>query len=161
KPYSVRRMTHAPHAHPTPPHVFLGEGHARAEARTRAVAWLTAGFMLVEIVGGLIFRSMAVLADGVHMATHVAALGLAAGAYWPARRHARNPRFTFGSGKFGDLAAFTSALVLGLIGIGVAVESVMRLMAPVGIAYGEAIAIAAAGLGVNVVSALVLGGTQG
>lgn len=137
-------------------HVYLGEGHARAERRTRFVVYLTAGFMVVEIVGGLVFRSMAVLADGVHMATHVGALGLAAGAYWLSRRHARNPRFTFGSGKFGDLAAFTSALILGLIGVGVAVESVMRLYAPVAIRYNEAIAIAAIGLGVNIVSALAL-----
>ncbi len=149
-------MTDAPHIHPTPEHVFLGKGHERAEARTRFVVYLTAAFMVVEIVGGIIFHSMAVLADGVHMATHVGALGLAAGAYWLSRRHARNPRFTFGSGKFGDLAAFTSALILGLIGIGVAVESVMRLFAPVAIHYSEAIAIAAVGLCVNIASALAL-----
>ncbi|MGQ0742531.1 MAG: CDF family Co(II)/Ni(II) efflux transporter DmeF [Alphaproteobacteria bacterium] len=137
-------------------HVFLGEGHARAQSRTLIVTWLTAAFMVVEVVAGLVFGSMALLADGVHMATHAGALGLAAGAYWLARRHARDTRFTFGSGKFGDLAAFASALVLGLIGIGVGVESVMRLYAPVEIQYLEAIIVAALGLLLNIVCALLL-----
>ena len=91
------------------------------------MVYLTAVFMVVEIIAGLIFGSMALLADGVHMATHVGALGLAAWAYWMARRHANNRYFSFGSGKFGDLAGFASALILGVIAIGVAVESVMRL----------------------------------
>src|SRR5215469_16628453 len=105
-------------------HHFLGHGHERAESRARLAAGITAGFMVVEIVAGLAFRSMALLADGFHMATHVAALGLAAGAYWLARRHSANARFTFGSGKFGDLAAFSSAIILGMIAVGVAFESV-------------------------------------
>src|ERR1700752_690890 len=110
----------------TTDHVYLGAGHERAEARTRLVVYVTAAFMAVEIVAGLIFGSMPLLADGVHMATHVGALGLAAWAYWLARRHASDTRFTFGSGKFGDLAAFASAVVLGVAGLGVAVESVER-----------------------------------
>ena len=118
--------------------------------------YLTAAFMGVEIVAGLIFGSMALLADGVHMATHVGALGLAAWAYWMARRHATNRRFSFGSGKFGDLAGFASALVLGIVAIGVAVESVTRLYTPVPIQYREAIFVAALGLLVNIVSALML-----
>jgi cation diffusion facilitator family transporter len=137
-------------------HVYLGAGHSRAEARTRIVVYLTAAFMVVEIIAGLIFGSMALLADGVHMATHVGALGLAAWAYWMARRHATNRYFTFGSGKFGDLAGFASALILGVIALGVAVESVMRLYEPVPIRYLEAMIVAALGLGVNIVSAFML-----
>jgi cation diffusion facilitator family transporter len=146
-----------PHDHAlTPNHVFLGAGHARAESRTRLVVIFTALFMIVEIVAGLIFGSMALLADGVHMATHVGALGLAAWAYWMARRHASNRRFSFGSGKFGDLAGFSSALVLGIISLGIALESAMRLYAPVPIRYNQAIIVAAVGLLVNIVSAFLL-----
>ena len=140
----------------TQDHVFLGAGHARAESRTRLVVIFTALFMVVEVVAGLAFGSMALLADGVHMATHVGALGLAAWAYWMARRHATNRRFSFGSGKFGDLAGFSSALVLGIISIGIAAESAMRLYAPVPIHYSEAIIVATIGLAVNLVSAFML-----
>ena len=141
--------------------MFLGHGHGRAERRTRIAAAITAAFMVVEIVAGLAFGSMALLADGVHMATHVGALGLAAGAYWLARRHAQNTRFTFGSGKFGDLAAFTSAVILGLIAFGVAFESVQRLLSPVTVRYSEALPIAVLGLIVNIVSALILSEPHG
>jgi len=137
-------------------HVYLGAGHARAEARTRFVVYLTAAFMVVEVVAGLLFGSMALVADGAHMATHVGALGLAAWAYWMARRHAGNRRFSFGSGKFGDLAGFSSALILGAISLGIGAESVMRLYQPVPIRYGEAIFVAVLGLAVNIVSAFVL-----
>ena len=137
-------------------HVYLGAGHARAEARTRSVVIFTAVFMVVEIVAGLVFGSMALLADGVHMATHVGALGLAAWAYWMARRHAGNRRFSFGSGKFGDLAGFSSALVLGIIALGIGVESATRLITPVPIHYNEAIIIATIGLLVNIISAFML-----
>src|SRR5689334_13792103 len=82
-------------------HVFLGHGHARAQTRALAATLVTAIFMVVEIGCGLVFGSMALLADGIHMATHVGALGLAALAYWLARRHAGSARFSFGSGKFG------------------------------------------------------------
>jgi cation diffusion facilitator family transporter len=149
---------HSAHGHGiwTHDHVYLGHGHARAEARARLAALITAVFMVVEIAAGLSFGSMALLADGFHMATHVGALGLAAGAYWLARRHAQDTRFTFGSGKFGDLAAFASAIVLGVIALGVAWESVTRLLAPVAVNYRDALGIAALGLAVNLVSALVL-----
>jgi Co/Zn/Cd efflux system component len=100
-------------------HVFLGQGHSSAETRAKWAAIITAIFMVVEIACGLAYHSMALLADGAHMATHVGALGLAAGAYWLARRHSGSGRFTFGSGKFGDLAAFTSAIILGLTAIAV------------------------------------------
>jgi cation diffusion facilitator family transporter len=137
-------------------HVYLGQHHGRAESRTRFVVYLTAAFMVVEIVAGLLFGSMALLADGVHMATHVGALGLAAWAYWMARRHAKNRYFTFGSGKFGDLAGFASALILGIIAIGIGFESVTRIYEPVPIQYLEAMIVAALGLGVNIASAVML-----
>jgi cation diffusion facilitator family transporter len=149
---------HSSHEHGiwTHDHVYLGAGHERAEQRTRLATIVTAVFMVVEIAAGLAFGSMALLADGFHMATHVGALGLAAGAYWLARRHARDTRFTFGSGKFGDLAAFASAIVLGLIALGIAFESFERLVDPVKVNYASALAVAALGLAVNVVSALIL-----
>lgn len=144
------------HGEWTRDHVFLGAGHGRSESRARMAALITALFMVVEIGCGLAFHSMALLADGVHMATHVGALGLAAGAYWLARRHAGNARFTFGSGKFGDLAAFASAIILGVTALAVAYESFERLIAPTDIQYGSALAIAVIGLAVNLISALIL-----
>ncbi|MBV8976487.1 MAG: CDF family Co(II)/Ni(II) efflux transporter DmeF [Alphaproteobacteria bacterium] len=137
-------------------HLYLGAGHSEAERRTQIVVTATAIFMAVEIAAGVALRSMALLADGVHMATHVGALGLAAGAYVLARRHAENARFTFGSGKFGDLAAFTSAVVLGLIALGLLCESVYRLFEPVTIRFAQALPIAGVGLAVNLASALLL-----
>ncbi len=141
-------------------HRFLGRGHETSERRARLAATVTAVFMAVEVVAGLAFGSMALLADGVHMATHVGALGLAAGAYWLARRHASDQRFTFGSGKFGDLAAFASAIVLGVAGLGVAVESIERLASPVTVDYRNALLIAGIGFVVNVVCAFILGGSH-
>lgn len=148
------------HAHGiwTRDHVFLGHGHSSAETRAKWAAIITALFMVVEIVCGLAYRSMALLADGAHMATHVGALGLAAGAYWLARRHSGSGRFTFGSGKFGDLAAFASAIILGLTALAVAVESVQRIVSPADVQYREALLIACIGLAVNVISAVILKG---
>src|SRR5579863_7208765 len=116
-------------------HRFLGQSHEQSERRARLAAAVTAVFMAVEVTAGFVFGSMALIADGVHMATHVGALGLAAGAYWLARRHAANARFSFGSGKFGDLAAFASAIVLGLTAVAVAGESIARLIHPAQVAY--------------------------
>lgn len=149
---------HDPHNHGiwTHGHVFLGHSHDRAESRAKLAALVTALFMVVEIVTGFIYHSLALLADGIHMATHVGALGLAAGAYWLARRHADNSRFSFGSGKFGDLAAFSSAIVLGITGLAVAIESVTRLIHPANVAYGDALLIAVIGLCVNLISAFIL-----
>lgn len=141
------------HAHS---HNFLGSDHDRHERRTRWVVALTAMMMVVEIVAGIITGSMALLADGIHMATHAGALGVAAFAYWFARRHANNPRFTFGTGKVGDLAGFASALVLAIFAIGIAIESVQRFFVPAQIAYSEALWVAALGLLVNLVSAWLL-----
>ncbi len=137
-------------------HVFLGARHDHNERRTRFVVVLTAAMMVGEIAAGWAFGSMALLADGWHMATHAAALGIAALAYRFARRQAGNARFTFGTGKFGDLAAFSSAIILALIAVQIAYESAMRLFHPVPIAYVEAIAIAVLGLGVNLLSAWLL-----
>ena len=151
---------HAPGPHDhgiwTRDHVFLGQGHSSAETRAKWAAIVTALFMGVEIVCGLLYHSMALLADGAHMATHVGALGLAAGAYWLARRHAASGRFSFGSGKFGDLAAFASAILLGVTALAVAVESIQRIASPVAVRYGDALLIACIGLVVNLVSALIL-----
>jgi cation diffusion facilitator family transporter len=137
-------------------HVFLGARHEHNERRTWFVVALTVAMMIGEITAGSLFGSMALLADGWHMGTHAAALGIAGLAYLFARRQARNSHFVFGTGKFGDLAAFSSAIILGLIALQIAYESVMRLMHPVAIAYGEAIPVAALGLCVNLLSAWLL-----
>lgn len=141
-------------------HVFLGAGHARNERRTWGVIALCSIMMAAEIVGGLVFGSIALVADGLHMSTHAAALLLAALAYSYARRHADDARFSFGTGKLGDLAGFTSAVVLAMIALLIAYEATMRFIAPVPIHYGEAIAIATLGLAVNVASVFLLGGAH-
>jgi cation diffusion facilitator family transporter len=137
-------------------HIFLGSRHVRHERRTWFVVALTTLMMVGEIAVGWLSGSMALLADGWHMATHAAALGIAGLAYLFARQQASNSRFTFGTGKFGDLAAFSSAIILAMIAVQIAYESMSRLIHPVPIAYGEAIAVAALGLGVNLVSAWLL-----
>jgi cation diffusion facilitator family transporter len=142
-------------------HVFLGAGHERNERRTWAVVALTAGMMAVEIAGGLMFGSMALLADGWHMSTHAGALAIAAFAYRYARRHARDPRFAFGTGKLGDLAGFASAVVLAMVALMIGWESALRLFQPVPIHYAEATSIAVVGLAVNLASAWMLGGEPG
>jgi cation diffusion facilitator family transporter len=137
-------------------HVFLGADHARNERRTRIVIALCCTMMVAEIGGGILFGSMALVADGLHMSTHAAALLIAVTAYAFARRRADDGRFTFGTGKFGDLAGFTSAIVLAMIALLIAWESVGRLINPLPIAFNEAIPIAALGLGVNLLSAWLL-----
>src|SRR5829696_6937446 len=134
-------------------HAFLGEKHEHHERRTGLVVALTAVMMVAEIVGGTVFGSMALVADGWHMSTHAAALAIAALAYRFARKHAHDPRFSFGTGKVGELAAFTSAIILALVAVFIAYESVSRLLTPVTIRFDEAIAIAVLGLVVNLVSA--------
>jgi cation diffusion facilitator family transporter len=142
-------------------HVFLGAAHERNERRTWAVVGLTAAMMAVEIAGGLMFGSMALLADGWHMSTHAGALAIAAFAYRYARTHARDPRFAFGTGKLGDLAGFASAVVLAMVALMIGYESALRLFQPVPIHYAEATSIAVAGLAVNLLSAWLLGGEHG
>jgi cation diffusion facilitator family transporter len=137
-------------------HVFLGEAHERNERKTWTVIAICAVMMVVEIAGGLWFGSVALVADGLHMSTHAGALLIAALAYAYSRRYASDRRLTFGTGKFGDLAAFASAIVLAMIALLIAYESVDRLLAPVTIAFNQAILIAAIGLGVNLLSAALL-----
>jgi cation diffusion facilitator family transporter len=141
-------------------HVFLGASHDENARRTRWVVLLTAIMMVGEIVAGYLTGSMALLADGFHMATHAGALTVAAIAYAYARRHAHSPVFSFGTGKVGDLAGFASAMVLGLIALGIGVESVMRLFQPISVAFGEATIIAIIGLAVNIASAFLLSGSH-
>jgi cation diffusion facilitator family transporter len=114
--------------------------------------------MVIEIVAGWLTNSMALLADGWHMGTHVAAMGIAAFAYWYARRHANDPRFAFGTWKVSVLGGFASAIVLGIVALYVIYESITRLMQPLAIEYNEAIMVAAVGLVVNLVSAWLLQG---
>jgi cation diffusion facilitator family transporter len=139
-------------------HVFLGESHGRNERRTWFVIALTATMMVVEIAAGHAFGSMALVADGWHMSTHAAAMLIAALAYFYARKNARNPRFSFGTGKLGDLAGFASAVVLALIALLIGWESLLRLFAPVAIDFPQAIGVALVGLAVNIVSAWLLRG---
>lgn len=141
----------APHGH-----VFLGEDHHRNERRTWAVITITAAMMAVEIVAGTIYGSMALVADGWHMATHAAALLIAALAYRLARRRAEDRRFTFGTGKLGDLAGFGSAVILALIALLIGWECLKRLVDPVPISFGQAIAVAVIGLIVNLGCAWLL-----
>jgi cation diffusion facilitator family transporter len=139
-------------------HVFLGEGHERNERRTWMVIALCTAMMIVEIVGGLFFGSIALIADGLHMSTHASALLLAALAYSYARTHTEDERFSFGTGKLGDLAGFTSAVVLAMIALFIGYEAISRLIWPVHIDFNEAIPIAVLGLAVNVASVLLLSG---
>ena len=138
-------------------HIYLSDGHDKNARRTLWVVWLTAATMVVEIVAGWMTGSMALLADGFHMATHAGALAVAAAAYRYARRHARNPRFTFGTGKVGDLSGFASALLLGVMALFIAIESGMRFLEPVQVAFGEATLVAIVGLIINIISAFLLG----
>lgn len=139
-------------------HIFLGSGHEKSERRMWAVIALCAAMMVAEIIGGMLFGSIALVADGMHMSTHAGALLLAALAYSYARKHAQDPRFTFGTGKLGDLAGFTSAIILGMIALLIGYEAVSRIFEPVPIHFSEAIPIAVLGLAVNVASAWLLGG---
>ncbi|MDR6607577.1 CDF family Co(II)/Ni(II) efflux transporter DmeF [Pseudomonas synxantha] len=142
-------------------HVFLGASHDENARRTLWVVALTFVMMIGEIAAGYITGSMALLADGFHMATHAGALGIAAAAYGFARRNANNARYSFGTGKVGDLAGFASAMVLGLVAIGIAGESVFRLFQPTTVAFTEATVIAVVGLAVNIASAFLLAGDHG
>ncbi|KAF0220328.1 MAG: putative cation efflux [Rhodospirillaceae bacterium] len=137
-------------------HVYLGASQQRNERRTWVVIALTSVTMVAEIVAGTVFGSMALVADGWHMSTHAAALLIAALAYLFARRHAHDPRYSFGTGRLGDLAAFASAVVLALVALQITWESSRRLLAPVEIHYSEAIFVAVLGLVVNLVSAWLL-----
>jgi cation diffusion facilitator family transporter len=139
-------------------HVFLGRDHEEAERRTWGVIILCSIMMIAEIIGGALFGSLALIADGLHMSTHAGALLLAALAYTYARKYANDRAFSFGTGKFGDLAGYSSAIVLAMIALLIGYEAVSRLLHPIPISFKEAIPIAALGLVVNVVSAWLLSG---
>ena len=139
-------------------HVFLGPDHDKAARRTWAVIVLCSLMMVAEIVGGALFGSLALIADGLHMSTHAGALLLAALAYAYARKHANDRNFTFGTGKFGDLAGYSSAIVLAMIALLIGYEAVSRFLNPIAISFNEAIPIAVLGLAVNIVSAWLLSG---
>ncbi|NYF34152.1 CDF family Co(II)/Ni(II) efflux transporter DmeF [Sphingopyxis sp. JAI108] len=139
-------------------HDFLGAAHDENAKRTLWVVALTAVMMVAEIAAGYWTGSMALLADGFHMATHAGALGLAALAYRYAKKHRHDPRYSFGTGKVGDLTGFASALILGIFAIGIAVESFLRLIDPVRVDFASATLVAVLGLAVNIVSALLLMG---
>jgi len=137
-------------------HVFDG-GNRAGERSTRAVMWLTAATMVVEIAAGWLYNSMALLADGWHMSSHAFAIGLSAYAYTAARRHAGDPRFAFGTWKIEILGGFASAVFLLIVAAMMVLGSVERLVAPQPIHYAEAMVIATVGLVVNLVSAMILG----
>lgn len=136
--------------------VYLGADHRRNERRTWIVAGITVVALAAQIVGGLLFNSMALIAGGLHNAAHVAALLVAALAYRLARRYAADPRFSFGTGKLGYLAGFANAVVLAFTALLIAAESVERLIAPQEVAYTEALWLAAAGLVISIVCMLIL-----
>ena len=148
---TVRRLRHQ-HGHD-----FGLASDAANERRVQAVVVITAVTMLVEVAGGLAFKSMALLADGLHMATHAGALGIAAYAYRVARHRAADPRFAFGTGKVGALGGFASAVLLAVVALWTAGESLRRLYAPVDVALADALVVAVLGLLVNLASAALLG----
>lgn len=139
-------------------HSFLGSAHDENARRTKSVVALTFIMMVGEIVAGYLTGSMALLADGFHMATHAGALGIAAGAYAYAKRHSNDRVFSFGTGKVGELAGFASALILAVISLAIGVESALRLLHPTTVAFGVATIIATVGLAVNIASAFLLSG---
>ena len=140
-------------------HVFNQDQVRPGEQRTLLIVVLTAVFMIVEIVAGLNYGSMALLADGLHMASHAVALGISVAAYIYARRHAADRRFSFGTGKVNSLAAFASAICLVGFAALMAIESIQRLVTPQTIGFDQAILIAVLGLLVNGVSAWLLAST--
>lgn len=139
-------------------HFFLGDGHEESSARTKNVMMLCLCSMVIETICGWQFGSIALVADGIHMGTHVTAFAIAAFAYSYAAKHAQDPRFVFGTGKVAELAAFTSAIILTIIGLLILYESFSRLVNPEAVRYLQAIPIAVLGLSVNIASGLLLMG---
>jgi cation diffusion facilitator family transporter len=138
-------------------HRFGQDRRRPGEARTWIVIAITAAMMVVEIAAGILDGSMALLADGLHMASHAVALGITAFAYRYARLNAASARFSFGTGKVNALGGFTGALLLAVFALFMAMESVLRILHPVDIVFNQAILVAVLGLLVNGVSALILG----
>ena len=138
-------------------HSFGQDRKRPGEFRTLVVIAITAVMMIVEIAAGIVFGSMALLADGLHMGSHTVALGINAFAYIYARRHAHNERYSFGTGKVNTLGGYTGAVLLAVFAGIMAGESVLRLIEPVSIAFNQAIFVAVLGLIVNGVSVIILG----
>ncbi len=138
-------------------HTFAQDQRRPGESRTQIVIAITAVMMTVEIFAGVRFGSMALLADGLHMASHAVALGITAFAYAYARRNARNSQFSFGTGKVNALGGFTGAVLLALFALLMGFESVARLLNPVEIVFNQAIFVAVLGLIVNGASVFILG----
>jgi cation diffusion facilitator family transporter len=150
--HSIRKWQHS--------HIF-GQGNIRAgEKRTVIVILITASMMVIEIISGVLFGSMALLADGLHMASHTAALGISAFAYYYARKHSKDERFSFGTGKVNALAGFSSAILLVVFALMMVWESINRFLDPVDIIFNQAIIVAILGLLVNAVSYFILSGRQ-
>lgn len=140
-------------------HIF-DEGNRAAEQGARMVMWITAVMMVIEIIAGWWFNSMALLADGWHMSSHTVAIGVSAFAYAAARRHARDSRFAFGTWKIEVLGGFASAIFLMGVAAVMVAGSVERIFSPQPIHYQEAMIVAAVGLVVNIVCAMILGNTH-
>ncbi len=138
-------------------HIFGQDRIKSGERRTLIVIAITATMMVVEIMAGLAFGSMALLADGLHMGSHAVALGITAFAYFYARKHAHDRRFSYGTGKVNALAGFSSAILLAVFALAMVWESVNRFFNPVEIIFNQAIAVAVIGLIVNAASVLILG----
>lgn len=138
-------------------HIFGQDLRKSGERKTLIVIIITAIMMIIEITAGIIFGSMALLADGLHMGSHASALTISALAYYYTRSHARDSRFTFGTGKVNSLAGFASAIMLAIFSIIMAGESIKRFLSPVQIEFNQAIFIAAIGLVINIISLLILG----
>ncbi|HWL51431.1 MAG TPA: CDF family Co(II)/Ni(II) efflux transporter DmeF [Chthoniobacteraceae bacterium] len=141
-------------------HRFGQDRKKTGESRTMAVIALTFVMMIVEIAAGIAFGSMALLADGIHMASHAVALGITAFAYLYSRRHAGNPAFSFGTGKVNALGGYTGAILLAIFALGMAWESVARLASPASIAFNQALLVAVVGLVINGASVFILGETH-
>lgn len=137
-------------------HEFLGRHHDRNAGKTRIVLAITAAMMVFEIAAGLYTGSIALLADGLHMATHAGVMLMAVAAYALAKRRANDRRYSFGVGKFGDLAAFSSAIVLAVTAFGIFIEAVERLLSTTPVAFWQALPVAVLGLLVNLLSAWLL-----
>ena len=139
-------------------HIFGQDTIRAGEKRTLIVILITASMMVIEIISGVLFGSMALLADGLHMASHTTALGISAFAYYYARKHSKDENFSFGTGKVNTLAGFSSAILLVVFALMMVWESVQRFMNPVEIIFNQAIIVAFLGLFVNAISYFILSG---
>lgn len=136
---------------------YLGADHARNERRTWLVVAICAVTMVVQIAGGVLFHSMALIANGLHLAAHIVVLAAAAGAYGVSRTYAKDPRLSFGTGKVGYLVGFANGVILAITGLLIGVESLERVFKPETVAFDGALELAAFALGVNLLGVWILG----